>query len=96
MCTTGAHNCIVNIHIGDKSPVSDHLPLVITMEYSRVVSCVNNAPKTNAYCPESRVQWSSQSIETIEVYTHQTEYKLCSTTRAVEAASFYFTCGTET
>ena len=87
ICTTGAHTSIVNIHIGDKSPVSDHLPLVITMEYSRVVSCVNNAPKTNAYCPESCVQWSSRSIETIELYTHQTEYKLCSITRAVEAES---------
>ena len=78
---------IVNIHIGDKSPVSDHLPVVITMEYSREVSCVNNAPRTNAYCPESCVQWSSRSIETIELYTHQTEYKLCSITRAVEAES---------
>ena len=33
------------------------------------------------------LQWSSRSIETIELYTHQTEYKLCSITRAVEAES---------
>ena len=85
ICTTGAHNSIVNIHIGDKSPVSDHLPLVITMEYRKVVSCVNTAPIT--YCPESCVQWSARSVETIEHYTQQTEYKLYSITRAVKAES---------
>ena len=38
ICTLGTHKSILSVKIDEKSPVSDHLPLVIELDYGMVIA----------------------------------------------------------
>ena len=91
ICTTGAHNSILSVTIGDKSPITDHLPLIVVMSYNSVMStvqssnCNNRNNCANANLCTRRVKWENQSKECINNYTAMTMKMISEIDRHKEA-----------
>ena len=77
ICTTGAHNSILSVSIGNKSPITDHLPLIVVISYNSVIATVQSTNcNTRNNCGNNNqrkgVKWERQSNECIHNYTAMT------------------------
>ena len=77
ICTTGAQNSILSVSIGNESPITDHLPLIVVMSYNSVIATVQSTNcNTRNNCVNNNqrkgVKWERQSNKCIHNYTAMT------------------------